>query len=254
MKTQTNVLKSADKMFSILEYLKQQGGKSVTELSKELDMPPSTIQVYLNTLNNHKFVVKEDNSYNIGLKFLEFGTHSVCKKRIFPEVKKKVEELAESTGELGGCFLEEEGDAVYAYECQGEKSIRTELSVGGRTGLHCTAAGKAILANLPEERIERIIQNKGLEPKTENTITQPEDLKGELEKIREQGHAYNNEESISGVRSVAAPVLLDDTIAGSISVAGPANRFVGERFEKEIPEKVKAVTNELELRLTYSES
>jgi DNA-binding IclR family transcriptional regulator len=254
MPKQRNVLKSADKLFTMLEYLKESDGKTVTELSAELNMPKSTVQVYLNTLYDHNFVAKNDGTYEVGLRFLEFGMFSLWNEPVFPEVKPKVEELAESTGELAACFVGEEGEAVYVYGTEGERSIRTNLSVGDRSPLHCTASGKAILAHLSDERIRRIIEDRGLEAKTPNTITDADDLFVEVADIREQGYAVSMEESVEGVRAVAAPVLLDDTVVASVSLAGPANRFVGERLEKRIPETVKGAANELELKLTYSQS
>lgn len=249
-----NVLKSVDTVFKITEHLKSEGEKTVTELSKELEMPKSTVQVYLNSLYAHNFVAKHDGSYKIGLRFLEYGIFALRSEPIYPEVRAKVEELADSTGELAACFVEEDGHAVYIYGVEGERSIRTDLSVGDRSELHCTASGKALMAHLPEERIAAVIEEQGLSQKTENTITDPEELSTELKQIREQGYARSDEESVAGMRVVAAPVLLDGRIVGSISLAGPANRFVGERFDDEIPEMVMGAANELELKLTYDQS
>lgn len=254
MATQRNVLKSVDKVFKIVKHMKSSGRTTVTELSEDLDMPKSTVQVYLNTLYSHNFVVKNDGEYEIGLRFLEYGIFALRNVAIYPEVRAKVEELADSTGELAACFVEEEGDAVYIFGVEGERSIRTDLSVGDRTELHCTASGKALLAHLPEDRIVEIIEEKGLEQKTENTITDPDELLAELEQIREQGFASSMEESVVGMHAVAAPIQLDGQVVGSISLAGPANRFVGDRFEVEIPEMVTGAANELELKLTYSQS
>jgi DNA-binding IclR family transcriptional regulator len=248
-----NVLKSVDTVFEMVEHLKSTGGRTVTELAADLDMPKSTVQVYLNTLYRHNFVVKNDGKYEIGLRFLEYGIYALRSVTIYPEVRSKVEELAESTGELAACFVEEEGDAVYIYGVEGERSIRTDLSIGDRTELHCTASGKAIMAHLPEERVREIV-DRGLQRRTENTITDPDELRDELERIREQGYAYSMQESVEGMRAVAAPILLDGRIVGSISLAGPANRFVGDRFETEIPDMVRGAANELELKLTYSQS
>lgn len=254
MTPQRNVLKSADKLFRIVEHLKSNGRTSVTELSKELDMPKSTVQVYLNTLYSHNFVVRNDGEYEIGLRFLEYGIFALRSVAVYPEVRAKVEELADSTGELAACFVEEEGDAVYIYGVEGERSIRTDLSVGDRTELHCTASGKALMAQLPENRVREIIEERGLEQKTENTITDPDELLAELEQIREQGYASSMEESVVGMHAVAAPICIDGEAVGSVSLAGPANRFVGDRFEVEIPEMVTGAANELELKLTYSQS
>jgi DNA-binding IclR family transcriptional regulator len=109
------------------------------------------------------------------------------------------------------------------------------------------------MAYLPEALIDEII-DEGLEQKTANTITDPDELRAEMERIREQGYASSNEESVAGMRAVAAPILQDRAVMGSISLAGPANRFVGERFEEEIPSQVCSAANELELKLTYSQS
>jgi DNA-binding IclR family transcriptional regulator len=253
MAQQDNVLKSVDRVLEIIKHLKDDGGKTVTELAADFDMPKSTIQMYLNTLYARNFVVKNDGRYEVGLQFLEYGMFALWNQPVFPEVKAKVEELAESTGELAACFVEERGEAVYIYGTEGEKSIRTDMSVGDRTDLHCTANGKALLAHLPEERIEEVV-SKGLDAKTDHTVTDPDELYAQLDEVRDRGYAYARQESVEGMRAVAAPILLDGDVVASISLAGPANRFVGQRFEAEIPEMVTGVANEIELKLTYSES
>jgi DNA-binding IclR family transcriptional regulator len=254
MAKSSNVLKSVGTAFKMVEHLKSGDGKTVTELSDELEMPKSTVQVYLNSLHQHRFVVKNGGKYELGLRFLEYGISRLREIPLYPEVRPKVEELAETTGELAACFVEEEGRAVYIYGVEGERSVRTDLAVGDQTSLHCTASGKAIMAHLPDGDIETIIEEQGLEPKTENTITDPEELRRELERIRNQGYATSDEESVVGMRAVAAPIVLDGRVRGSISLAGPANRFVGERYDTEIPETVTGSANELELRLTYDQS
>jgi DNA-binding IclR family transcriptional regulator len=249
-----NVLKSVDRVFNILEHLRREGPRTVTELAADLDMPKSTVQTYLNTLYRHKFVVKSDGAYRLGLRFLEYGIHTLHEVPLYPEVRGKLEELADSTGELAACFVEEEGEAVYVYGVEGERSIRTDLSIGDRSDLHCTASGKAILAFLPDERVETIVAEHGLDRHTDHTITDPDELRAELDRIRERGHAYSRQESVEGVRAVAAPIVLDGRVTGSISLAGPANRFVDGRFETEIPSIVRGAANELELKLTYSQT
>lgn len=254
MESTTNVLKSANKVFSILEHLEEHGGKTVTELATEFDIPKSTIQLYINTLYENQFVTKRGGQYELSLQFLKYGFTSLSTHPLFPAVKSKTEELAASTGELAACFVEEENEGVYIYGREGERSIRTDLSIGDRSPLHCTGSGKAILAELGEERIAEVIEIRGLEQRTPNTITDEAELHAELERIREQGYATAREESIGGMHSVAAPILVDGTVAGSVSLAGPATRFVGERFEAELPELVMGAANEIELRLTYSRS
>jgi DNA-binding IclR family transcriptional regulator len=254
MSQSQNILKSADRAFKMVEHLKSGGSKTVTELSEELDMPKSTVQVYLNTLYQHRFVTKSEGRYRLGLRFLEYGISRLRDVMIYPEVRRKVEELAETTGELAASFVEEDGRAVYIYGVEGERSIRTDLAVGDQTALHCTASGKAIMAHLPDQQVDTVIHDEELERKTEHTITDPDELRTELQLIREQGYATSDEESVVGMRAVAAPIILDDRVRGSLSLAGPANRFVGARFDTEVPEAVTGSANELELRLMYDQS
>ncbi|MDT3437158.1 IclR family transcriptional regulator [Haloarcula sp. 1CSR25-25] len=249
-----NVLKSVDTVFKIIKHLETRGGTTVTELASEREMPKSTAQVYLNTLHANGLVVKDDGEYKIGLRFLKYGMHALWNQQVFPRVRDKVDELAESTGELASCFVEERGDAVYIYGTEGSQAIRTDLSIGDRSGLHCTASGKAILANLPQQRIDTLLDVESFQALTDQTIVEPETLRDELETIRERGFAYSHQESVKGMRAVAAPISIEDHVVGSISLAGPANRFVGDRFERELPEIVTGAANEMELKLTYSES
>ena len=85
--------------------------------------------------------------------------------------------------------------------------------------LHCNSLGKAMLAHMSEETVLEIIERHGLPKKTKNTITNLEDLLAELEDVREQGHAFDEEELITGLRCVAAPVRdSSENIFGAVSV------------------------------------
>lgn len=254
MAQQCNVLKSVGRAFGIIEYMAEAGSSTVTQIAIDLDMPKSTVQMHLNTLYEERMIVKRDGKYELGVGFLQYGMAVLRRHQLFPVVKGKVENLAEQTGELAACFVEDRGEAVYLYGKEGEQSIRTDLDIGDRTDLHAVASGKAIIAFLPDDQINEIIQKRGLDRKTKNTITDPEELLDELEQIRERGYACSLEESIEGMRVVAAPLLWDDQVLGSISLAGPANRFVGDYFHQEIPSLVTGTANEIEMKLQYSDT
>ena len=248
-----NTLSSVGKVFNIIEQLGAEGGGTVTELASDLGMPKSTVQMYLNTLYATGYVVKRDGSYELSLQFLKLGILALWNEPLIPIVRAKVDELAAETGELAACFVEERDEAVYLYGTGGERAISTDMSVGDRSRLHWTASGKAMLAHLPEER-RRAVLDGDLEAKTQHTITDARALRGELDRIRERGYAYSEQESVEGVKVVAAPIVRDGDVLGAINLAGPANRFVGDYFERELPELVTGVANEIELNLTYSES
>jgi DNA-binding IclR family transcriptional regulator len=144
--------------------------------------------------------------------------------------------------------VEENGRGVYMYTFSGTHAVWTYSTVGKRFYLHQTAAGKAILSQLPESRVEAIIGKWGLPAATENTITDAEALLEQLASIRERGVAFNHQEQLDGVKAVGVPVNGSDRqVVGAFSVASPANRMTDERFETEIPEILLGVANEFEL-------
>jgi IclR family acetate operon transcriptional repressor len=112
---------------------------------------------------------------------------------------------------------------------------------------------KAIMAHLPRERVNEIVERHELSASTPNTITDREILDDELARIREEGVAFDDEERIAGLRCVAAPILSkNDRALGAISVAGPSNRVRDDRFTEELPQRVLETVNVIELNVTYS--
>ncbi|MHC3439286.1 IclR family transcriptional regulator [Natrialbaceae archaeon A-gly3] len=244
-------VKTTDTVFEILETLQSLNGGTLAELDDELEFAKSTIHSHLTTLVHNEYVVYNDGVYELGLKFLEHGMFVKNNYEISRVGSPVIEEVAAKTGEVSWIIVEEHGKAVYIDKAMGEKAIQTHASVGRRSKLHHLAAGKLILAYLPDKRVEEIINRYGLPEQTPHTITDPDELWEELEQIREDGIAFNDKESVTGLRAIAAPVLGEDTIYGGISISGPANRLTMERCHEEIEPLLLEATNELELKLQY---
>ncbi|PSQ10548.1 IclR family transcriptional regulator [Halobacteriales archaeon QS_5_70_15] len=237
----------------VLETLKQLDGAGITEVSNRLELPKSTVHNHVSTLLRNEYVVKEGDTYRVGLRFLEFGEYIRSRMPIYDVARTEVERLAEETGELANLLVEEHGKGVYLCRAKGSKGVRLDTYAGMRVHLHCTALGKAILAHLPEERVREIIDTRGLPERTDTTITDEETLLAELEGIRERGVAHDREERLAGLQCVAAPIRdLDGNALGAISVSGPTSRMKGERFDEEVPEKLISAANVIELNLNYS--
>lgn len=96
-----------------------------------------------------------------------------------------------------------------------------------------------------------IIDRYGLPELTSNTITDPDELRAELDQIRNDGIAFNDKETVAGLRAIGAPVLSEDTVHGAICVSGPANRLTVDRCHDEVKPLLLEATNELELKLQY---
>lgn len=245
-------VKATETTLEVIDLLQELDEAGVTELADRLDMAPSAVHKHLSTLQEHRYVVKEGSKYQLGLRFLELGGYTRQRMEIYDTVRPQLKSLAEETGEKTNFMVEEHGRGIYIYRSMGNEAIQVNTYTGEVAYLHSTALGKAILANLPEERVEEIIDVHGLPSDTDQTITDRQDLLETLAEVRERNVAFDDEERINGLRCVAVPILDSDGQArGAISVSGPKSRMADERFRDEIPDKLLQKANLIELNLSY---
>ncbi|WP_096390357.1 IclR family transcriptional regulator [Halopenitus persicus] len=240
------------KGFRMIEIIEDEGPATLTDVADEMGLARSTVHDYLTTLTDLEYLVKNDGEYQLGLKFARLGTNATETVRLSDTITPYLERLADETGETVWFLVEECGRAVYLDHAEGDQAIKTEHFTGGRSYLHCHAGGKAILAQLPTERVDEIIDEHGLPEITENTITTRDALFEELERIRDRNYAQNHSEQLLETRAVSAAIVVDDEVLGAISVGGPAHRLRGDRFEDELPNQVMSVVNEIRLNHLYS--
>lgn len=226
-------VKSTERTFDVLEFLHREDGARVTEVAEELGLAKSTVHRYLATLLEREYVVKDGDHYHISLRFLDMGETARYRKKPYELAKSLVEELAAVTEERAVFLVEQHGQAVYVHRASGKHAVRHDPGPGKRIPIHATAAGKAILAFLPDERIDEIIDRRGLPGRTDNTITDSEQLHAELDSIRERGYAVNKEENVQGVRAIGAPILPNDRVIGALSISGPAQRIKEKESQSE---------------------
>jgi DNA-binding IclR family transcriptional regulator len=115
-----------------------------------------------------------------------------------------------------------------------------------------SAAGKSILAHLPEQRRAELVEKCDLDAATPSTLTDPVELSRELDRIRDRGYAWSDEEAAVGIRAVGT-VLQDRSrsVLGAISVSGPVSRLHGKYYEEDLPERVMEVANVIEITHNY---
>lgn len=244
-------VKTTEVAFEVVEALLELEGARFTDLVTYMDMPKSTLHDHLRTLDSMGLVVKTDNVYRVGSRFLEIGARARRQQPIYEAGRPEVEDLAKETGEHASLSIEERGRAVLLHVAKGTNAVNLDAYAGRPTPLHANAAGKVILAHLPEQRVDEIIEEHGLVAYTSYTITDPETLREELETIRKQGYATDTNELVEGVKGISAPILNRGDIIGAIAVGGPANRMRGERFDETLPDLLLSASNIIELNLTY---
>lgn len=244
-------IKSDETLFAIIELLRELDGAGVTELARQLDAAKSTVHGHLTTMREHGYVVKDGQEYRLGLGFFDYGQYVRGQLDVFQSGMFAVDRLERETGEMAWLITHENGKAMYVYGRGGENDIDVNTILGTWVHMHCNSGGKAILAHLPREEVDEIIDEHGLPARTENTITDREALYEELARIREQGYALNRSEDLKGVHAIGIPLTFEGEIKGALSIAGPAHRLPEERCEGEILDQLRAATNEIELNLAY---
>jgi DNA-binding IclR family transcriptional regulator len=248
-----SVAKTTETSFAVVGAIRALDGGTIEELSEHLELAPSTVHRHLTTLRKHSYVTRNGNEYHVGLQFLTLGGYAQRRVTAYPVIKEKVDALADETGERAQFIVEEHGWRVYLYTEVGQSSVQTGAHVGKRGVLHTSAAGKAILAALDRERVEEIVELRGLSAPGANSITDREALFDELERVRDRGYAFNRQETTAGVHAVGASVTDGSgEVVGALSVSGPANRLTGEAFTDDLPERILGAVNELELHIEHS--
>lgn len=236
----------------IIDALQEHGDSGVTEISKQIGVTKGTVHNHLATLEENDFVYKDGNDrYHLGLRFIDVAHHAKLRIPILELARTEVDKLAETTGEMALFTVEEHGLGVCLYVAYGEEAVQTWLYVGQRSGLHHTAVGKALLASLPDERVEKIIEERGLTQVTPNTITEKSELFEELDEVREDGIAFNHQETIQGLVGVGAPIKSQSgDLLGALSIVGPASRMGEERLQEELPDLIMQSVNVIEVNAT----
>lgn len=245
-----NPIQSDLTLLDLLEGLKELDGAQLTELAEHVGTTKSTAHNHLSTLRQRGYIVKDEDKYYLGYRFLKMGEETRYRTPLYEFARPELEKLAEEVEGLVNLCTEENGEAVYLYRKQGDPNIRFSTKAGDRTHMHCVGIGKAILAHLPRDRVTEIVDRHGLPKRTEQTITDRDELRAELEEIRDARVAFDDEEYGNGLRCVAAPVMgPDERVLGGISVSGPSSRLQGEYYRDELPELVKKAANIIELNI-----
>ena len=138
-----------------------------------------------------------------------------------------------ATGETANLGIERGGEVVFVSQVETHESIRAFFPPGTVSPMHSSGIGKALLSLYSEERMDHFLRGRTLERFTEMTIVSPAALRAELNEIRTQGRAFDNEEKALGMRCVAAPILdaNGEAVAG-ISISGPTQRMTGNRIAR----------------------
>jgi IclR family KDG regulon transcriptional repressor len=250
----SSTVQSVERAISILRsFSLEKPERGVTELSRELGLHKSTVSRLMITLERGGLLTRnpENERYRLGVDLIGMAGQVASYMDVREVARPFLRQLAEACQETVNLSVLDLDQVVNLEQfVPAERQVKNLGRVGRRMHAHCTAAGKVLLAHLSAQDLEWILAT-GLESFTPHTITDAQDLRRALVRVRQQGYAVAQEELEEGLNVVAAPIY-DHTAQAmaAISVAGPVYRITPERFP-ELAVQVAAAAGEISQRLGY---
>lgn len=224
-------------------------GGSVTEVAEALGVDKGSASRLVATLVKYGFAEKDPLSrrFTLGPQVVTLSRSLLDRMPLRDVAKPYLRELMRSTGECAHIGILSQNKVLYIDQVESPASLRVNAEVGFLAPLHCTALGKVLLA------FNRILLPDPLERFTESTLVTKEAMRRELEKVRQQGYAVDDEEFDIGVRCVAAPVFdFRNKVIGSIGISGPLSRMTSANMDSMI-EQVLFTSHRLSEKMKFSQ-
>jgi DNA-binding IclR family transcriptional regulator len=245
------------KALAVLESLREvDHGAPLKEIAQASKLPKTTTFRILYTLEQEGYVEKVagDGLYRLTTKLMRFSAGKADHQRLKELARPVMQRLLAEYKETVNLGVIDQNQALYLEVLESTHTFRLAARVGQRGSIHATALGKAIAAYQEPEVATRAIRAAGLTKYTKYTIGSISTLQKELGHIRQQGFAIDEQESMEGVRCVAAPIFDDSGEAtAGISVSGPSTRMTPERV-REIARALIESCTEISTRLGYKKT
>jgi IclR family acetate operon transcriptional repressor len=227
-KTEQNTIKSLDRALDVLEHLSTMSGATLSELATEMDQSPATVYRVLVTLQGRGMAEfdAESQLWYVGANAFVIGARYLRRTSLVDRATPILRQLMIETEETANLAVPRDATVVFVSQAECHHSIRAFFPPGSASPMHASGIGKALLAEMDASEVERLLSKHKLETFTASTISEPELLLKDLERIRARGFAIDDQEKNVGMRCIAAPVhnWTGHAVAG-ISISGPVARI-----------------------------
>ena len=218
-----------ERMMSLLDALARRSVPvNLKHLAAETALHPSTAHRILSVMVDNRLVDRiEPGTYRLGIRLLDLGNLVKSRISVRQEALPHMQSLQHELGETVNLCVRHADEVVYVERTSaGSSMMRVVQIIGTRAPLHITAVGKVFLADDGPDKSAEYIRRTGLPKYTDNTLTDPESLLRELDKVRRQGYAFDNEEAEKGVSCIGAGIHSDDgRLVAGLSVSAPSDRL-----------------------------
>lgn len=244
---------AVEKTLRIVELLALEGPLGTSALAGQLDLPKSTVHHHLSTLRANRYVVQEGDKYRLSFQFLTLGQQIRRWTHLYRIGKSEISSLAENINQPSHLLFPEHSTGIFLVTEDGKGGFPSIHDSGDQVPLHATAAGKAILAFLPEDQRTNILASTNLTALTPETVIDHEELRAEFTTIREQGYAVECNQFKIGYWSVAAPIMTnDEEVEGSVGITLHTESQDPADHKAETAESVTKTAEIIQIKSQYS--
>lgn len=240
---------SIAKCFDVLEALNAAGRPvALTELAALAKLERSAVQRITHTLRTLGYLRQhpQTRAFTIAGRMLDFGHTVLATDPVRAKAYPFLERLNDATGETVNLMELEGHDIVYVARFPSAHAVSVDLHVGSRLPAFCTAAGRAILAHLPETAAMALLAAAPRKAMTAHTVTDLPGLRRTLAEARKLGYALNDQEAFIGDVSVATPLVdRSGNVVGAINIAVPSPRWTAADVGRKLAPKVVAAAREI---------
>ena len=229
----TYKVQALDRAFAILDLLgESETPLGLAQVSTSLQLHKSTAHRFLMVLERHRMVERTSTGkFRLGLRLFDYGNRAIEQYDLRDRAQPHLRRLVTETEETAHLCVLEAARVIYIDKIEPARAVRMITRVGATNPLHCTSVGKAIMAFLPEEKVDELFKRIRYERFTHRTIATPEALRAELEKTRRRGYAIDDEEIEDGLRCIAVPLLdAQRQPVAAVSVSGPSFRVTAQKL------------------------
>lgn len=229
-----NPIQVSERIFHTIECLAQNGAMGLQELSTALSLNKSTVHRILNSLICMDYVRQdpETTKYSLSFKICGLSNQILSQNNMIDIARPFIKELSANSGETVHLVQLDGIHATYIDKVEAsQNSVRMISMVGKSIPLYCSGVGKAILADMPDSKIESIWKMSSIQQLTEHTVTRFVDFMNLIEETRRSGYALDNEENEIGVRCIAVSLKgYNGKSTYAISISAPKDRMSDARI------------------------
>lgn len=242
------IVPAVDRAIRILSLLKNEKREmTIAEISEATGWNKSSIYKLLLTLDHHGLLTRDlaTKKYSLGMALMDYGRAVLNGFEIRHAAKPSLKELVRYTGESAAVSILSGTQMTLVEVEESTAQVRIALNIGMTTPATATSHGKAVLAYLPESRMEEILRKEGLPKNTKKSITNSGPYRKDLDAVRKQGYAAECEELEEGLAGISAPVFSANGVIGALLIVLPSFKLTKEKsrlFGKKCAEEAARVS------------